>query len=77
MLYKLLTHVMNIQITEALLIHDGSTAYMSSVYGIVMTGTAELFTLDADVNGGNVRLLTTGASTNSTQYKLTRTSTLV
>ena len=42
-----------------------------------MTGTAELFTLDADVNGGNVRLLTTGASTNSTQYKLTRTSTLV
>ena len=64
------------QITEALLIHDGSTAYVS-VYGIVMTGTAELFTLDADVNGGNVRLLTTGASTNSTQYKLTRTSTLV
>ena len=64
------------QITEALLIHDGSTAYVS-VYGIVMTGSAELFTLDADVNGGNVRLLTTSASTNSTQYKLTRTSTLV
>ena len=64
------------QITEALLIHDGSTAYVS-VYGIVHTGSAELFTLDADVNGGNVRLLTTGASTNSTQYKLTRTSTLV
>ena len=64
------------QITEALLIHDGSTAYVS-VYGIVMTGTAELFTLDADVSSGNARLLATGASTNSTQYKLTRTSTLV
>ena len=64
------------QITEALLIHDGSNAYVS-VYGIVHTGSAELFTLDADVNGGNVRLLTTGASTNSTQYKITRTSTLV
>ncbi|MAI03280.1 MAG: hypothetical protein CMQ75_01960 [Gammaproteobacteria bacterium] len=64
------------QITEALLIHDGSTAYVS-VYGIVMTGSAELFTLNADVNGGNARLLATGASTNSTQYKLTRTSTLV
>tara|TARA_B110000046_G_scaffold143904_1_gene150973 strand:+ start:9596 stop:13042 length:3447 start_codon:yes stop_codon:yes gene_type:complete len=64
------------QITEAVLIHDGSTAYIS-VYGIVHTGSAELFTLDADINSGNVRLLTTGASTNSTQYKLTRTSTLV
>ena len=64
------------QITEALLIHDGSTAYVS-VYGVVTTGSAELFTLNADVNGGNVRLLTTGASTNSTEYKITRTSTLV
>ena len=35
-----------------------STAYVS-VYGIVMTGSAELFTLDADVNSGNARLLAT------------------
>jgi len=64
------------QITEALLIHDGSTAYVS-VYGIVMTGSAELFTLDADTNSGNARLLATGASTNSTQYKVIRQSMLV
>ena len=76
MLYKLLTQLMNNKITEALLIHDGPTAYVS-VYGIVMTGSAELFTLDADVNSGNARLLATQVSTNSTQYKLTRTSTLV
>jgi len=64
------------QITEALLVHDGSTAYVS-VYGIVMTGSAELFTLDADTNSGNARLLATGASTNSTQYKVIRQSMLV
>ena len=64
------------QITEALLVHDGSTAYVS-VYGIVMTGSAELFTVDADVNSGNARLLATGASTNSTQYKVIRQSMLV
>jgi len=64
------------QITEALLIHDGSTAYVS-VYGIVMTGSAELFTIDADVNSGDARLLVTGASTNSTQYKVIRQSMLV
>ena len=64
------------QITEALLIHDGSTAYVS-VYGLVMTGSAELFTLDADVNSGNARLLATSASTNSTEYKVIRQSMLV
>ena len=60
----------------ALLIHDGSTAYVS-VYGLVMTGSAELFTLDADVNSGNARLLATSASTNSTEYKVIRQSMLV
>ena len=63
-------------IVEALLIHDGTTAYVTS-YGIIHTGTADLFTLDADISGANCRLKATGASTNQTVYKTTRITTLV
>jgi hypothetical protein len=64
------------QVVEILLIHDGTTAYVTT-YGIIHTGASEIVTFDADVNAGNVRLLATGASANSTQYKVTRISTLV
>ena len=64
------------QIIEILLIHDGTTAYVSS-YGLVYTGSAELVAFDADINSGNVRLLATAASSNQTVYKITRISTLV
>jgi len=64
------------QVVEILLIHDGTTAYVTT-YGIIHTGESEIVTFDADVNAGNVRLLATGASANSTQYKVTRISTLV
>ena len=64
------------QVVEVLLIHDGTTAYVTT-YGVMFTGNAELVTFDADINSGNVRLLATGASANSTQYKITRISTLV
>ena len=64
------------QIVEVLLIHDGTTAYITT-YGIIHTGASEIVSFDADVNAGNVRLLATGASANSTQYKVTRISTLV
>ena len=64
------------QIVEVLLIHDGTTAYITT-YGIIHTGASEIVSFDADVNTGNVRLLATGASINSTQYKVTRISTLV
>ena len=64
------------QIIEILLIHDGSTAYVSA-YGLVYTGSAELVAFDADINSGNVRLLATAASSNQTVYKITRISTLV
>ena len=63
-------------IVEALLIHDGTTAYVTS-YGIIHTGSADLFTLDADVSGANCRLKATSASTNQTVYKITRITTLV
>jgi len=64
------------QIIEILLIHDGTTAYVSA-YGLVHTGSAELVAFDADINSGNVRLLATAASSNQTVYKITRISTLV
>ena len=64
------------QIIEILLIHNGTTAYVSA-YGLVYTGSAELVAFDADINSGNVRLLATAASSNQTVYKITRISTLV
>ena len=64
------------QIIEILLIHDGTTAYVSA-YGLVHTGSAEIVAFDADINSGNVRLLATAASSNQTVYKITRISTLV
>jgi len=63
------------QILEALLIHDGTTAYVTS-YGIIHTGSADLFTVDADISGANARLKATSASTNQTVYKVTRITTL-
>ena len=64
------------QIIEILLIHDGTTAYVSA-YGLVHTGSAEIVAIDADINSGNDRLLATSASSNQTVYKITRISTLV
>ena len=56
---------------EALVIHDGTTASLV-VYGDVKTG-ASLMTLDADVSGGNVRLLATPVNA-ATTIKVVRTS---
>jgi hypothetical protein len=58
------------QMSELLVIHDGSTA-KATEYGIIFTGASALATYDVDVSGGNVRLLITGASANSTEYKIT------
>ena len=56
---------------EALVIHNGTTASLV-VYGDVMTGSS-LMTIDADVSGGNVRLLATPANA-ATTIKVVRTS---
>jgi hypothetical protein len=56
------------QITELLVVHDGTTAY-STEYAIIRTST-NLFDLDVDINSGNVRLKTTSTSANSTSYKI-------
>ena len=55
--------------SEILLVHDGTTAYITE-FGEIHTGTAEEATFDADINTGNVRLLATPASTDSMEFKV-------
>ena len=59
----------NYHTTEVLLIHDGTTVYMTE-FGTIFTN-ASLGTIDGDINSGNVRLLVTPANT-STQVKIQR-----
>jgi hypothetical protein len=64
------------QITEILLIHDGTTPSMTE-YGTIFTGSAREASFDADIVSGNVRLLATPASSDSMQFKAVRHSILV
>ena len=58
----------NYHVIKVLVIHDGTTAY-NTQYGEMFTNTS-VFSLDADISGGNIRLLGTSASANSTVYKI-------
>ena len=62
----------NRTICELLIVHNGTTA-SATEYGIINTGASAIATYDVDINGGNVRILATGASSNSTQYKIVQT----
>jgi hypothetical protein len=64
------------QITEILLIHDGTTPSMTE-YSTIFTGSAREASFDADISSSNVRLLATPASTDSMQFKVVRHSILV
>ena len=59
----------NYHATEVLLIHDGTTVYMTE-FGTIFSN-ASLGTIDGDINSGSVRLLVTPANT-STQVKIQR-----
>ena len=59
----------NYHSTEVLLIHDGTTVYMTE-FATIFTN-ASLGTIDGDINSGSVRLLVTPANT-STQVKIQR-----
>jgi hypothetical protein len=61
----------NRTISEMLIVHDGTTA-SATEYGIVNTSTA-IATYDVDINSGNIRIIATAASSNSTQYKVVQT----
>ena len=55
--------------TEILAIHDGTTANITE-FGEVHTGSSVEATFDADVSGGNFRLLATPTSTNNMTFKI-------
>lgn len=64
------------QVIEALVIHDGTTAYITQ-YGKIHTGAATIATFDVSYSGNTISLNATGASANSTDYKVIRTLTEV
>jgi hypothetical protein len=59
-----------VHVTEILVVHDGTTA-SATEYGTIYTGSNPLATYEVDINTGNVRILATAASANSTTYKVT------
>jgi hypothetical protein len=61
-----------VQISELLIAHNGTTA-SATEYGIVYTGLTSFTSYDVDISDSNVRLMATGASANSTQYKVSET----
>jgi len=60
----------NRHITEMVITHDGTTA-IATEYASVWTAS-QLASFDVDINGGDVRLIVTAASTDSTNYKVTQ-----
>lgn len=60
------------QISEFLIVHDGTDAYATE-YGVVFTSASPLTTFDVDIDSGNVRLLATAASSNTTDYTVAQT----
>lgn len=54
------------QVSELLVIHDGVDAYATE-YGVVTTNGV-LFTIDVDISGSNVRILTEGTASTETVY---------
>ena len=56
------------QITELLVVHDGITAYAAE-YGTILTDPATtLFSTEVDINSGNMRVLVTSTSADSTSF---------
>jgi hypothetical protein len=61
-----------VQISELLVVHDGSTA-SATEYGNIFTGSSAIASYNVDINSGNVRLLATSATANNTTYKVSKT----
>jgi len=63
------------QVSKILLVHDGTTPYITE-YGTLLSGST-LGTLDVDITGGIVRLRVTMANAASASVKVSRTSIIV
>ena len=59
-------------ITELTIVHNGATVYLTE-YGTIATG-ADLFSVDADIATGNLRILITPTSATSTVHKIIYTA---
>jgi hypothetical protein len=59
--------------TKILVIHDGTTSYLTE-YGTIYNDSI-LSTYDVDISGGNIRLLSTPASSGITTYMISFTAT--
>jgi len=62
----------NFHMEKVLVVHDGTTAYMTA-YGTVHSGSV-LATFDTDIVSNVIRLLATASSTNTTTYKVVATA---
>lgn len=61
------------QITELLVIHDGIAAY-GTEYGTILTDSnTPLFSVDVDINNGNMRVVVTSTSATATNFVTTFT----
>ena len=60
------------QVTELFVVHDGTTSYQTE-YATIKTGLT-LSTFSSDINAGNLRLLAIPTSTDSTTFKIIRTT---
>jgi len=65
----------NYQISEALVIHDGTTATITT-YGTINTGSGNLAVFDAEYSTGNVLIKATPTTSNTT-YKIVRTDVVI
>lgn len=70
-----ITQGTNYQVSEILVIHDGTTTYMTE-YAVLETN-GSLATFTSDISGGNARLLVTMSSASAATVKLDRTSVTV
>ena len=59
--------ITNFHATEILLTHNGTTVYMTE-YATIFSNTS-LATFDADISGGNIRLLIDPNQSASTEFK--------
>ena len=65
----------NYQISEALVVHDGTTATITT-YGTINTGSGNIAVFDAEYSGGNVLIKATPTTSNTT-YKIVRTDVVI
>lgn len=62
----------NYHTVEFIIVHDGANTY-NTEFAVIKTN-ASLASFNSDISAGNIRLLVTPASTDSTTFKAIRTS---